>query len=68
MCVFSKIFSQQTITITIRHTKIALATTYSIDAKIASRGYHACKNTTWFNAKEGDDLQVEIETNKISIK
>ena len=52
MCVFSKIFSQQTITITIRHTKIAQATTYSFDAKIASRGYHAYKNTTWFNAKE----------------
>ena len=68
MCVFSKIFSQQTITITIRHTKIAPETTYSIDAKITSRGYHAYKNTTWFNAKEGDELQVEIETNKISIK
>ena len=47
---------------------MAQATTYSFEAKIASRGYHAYKKTTWFNAKEGDEFQVEIETNKDSIK
>ena len=36
MCAFSKIFSQQTITTTVRHTKMAQATTYSFEAKIAS--------------------------------
>ena len=65
MGAFSKIFLQQAIPTTIRHTKLALATTYSLEAKIASRVY---KNTTWFNGKEGDELQVEIETNKDSTK
>ena len=40
-CAFSKILSQQTITATIRHTKMAQSPTYSFEAKIASREYHA---------------------------
>ena len=27
----------------------------------ASRGYYVYKNTTWVNAKEGNELQVDIE-------
>ena len=42
---------------------MAQATTYSFEAKIAPRGYHVYKNTTWVNAKEGDEVQVEIDTN-----
>ena len=44
------------------------ATTYSFEAKIASRGYHAYKDTTGVNAKEGNEVQTEIKTNKDSIK
>ena len=40
----------------------------SFQAKIASRGYHVYKNTTWVDAREGDEVQVDIETNKESIK
>ena len=40
----------------------------SIQAKIASRGYHVYKNTTWVDAREEDEVQVGIETNKESIK
>ena len=35
----------------------------SFQAKIASQGYHAYKNTTWVDAKEGDEVQLDIETN-----
>ena len=59
MCAFCKIFLQQTTTI--RHTKMAEATVYSFEAKIASRGYYVYKNTTWVNANEGNELQVETE-------
>ena len=68
MCAFSKIFLQQTITATIKHTKIAQAATCSFEAKIASSGYHVFENTTWVNAREGGEVQVEIKTNKNSIK
>ena len=68
MSVFAKIFPQETITTTIRHTEMAQATTHSFEAKITSRGYHIYKNTTWVNAKDGDEVQVEIEINKDSIK
>ena len=44
------------------------ATIYSFEAKITSRGYHVYKSTTWDNAKEGDEVQAEIKTNKDSIK
>ena len=37
-------------------------------AKIASRGYHVYKYTTWVDAREGDEVRVDIETNKESIK
>ena len=40
---------------------MAEATIYSFEAKIASCGYHVYKNTTWVNAKKGDEVQVEIE-------
>ena len=47
---------------------MAQAITYLFEAKITSRGYHIYKNTTWVSAKEGDEVQVEIEINKDSIK
>ena len=47
---------------------MAKTTTYSIKAKVASRGYHVYKNTKWVNAKEGDEVQAEIETNEDSVK
>ena len=34
---------------------------YSFDSKIASRGYHAYRNSTWQNAKPGHKLKVERE-------
>ena len=37
---------------------------YSFDSKIASRGYHLYRNSTWQNAKPGDKVKMEIETNK----
>ena len=40
----------------------------SFQAKIASRGYHIYKNATWVDAREGHEVQVDIETNKESIK
>ena len=40
----------------------------SFQAKTESRGYHVYKNTTWVDAREGDDVQVDIETKKESIK
>ena len=43
---------------------MAQATTYSFEAKIASRGYYIYKSTTWVNTKESDEVQVEIERNK----
>ena len=41
---------------------------YSFKAKIASRSYHVFKETSWSNAKEGDEVKVELETNKSSKK
>ena len=35
----------------------------SFQAEIASRGYHVYKNTTWVDAREGDEVQVDIESN-----
>ena len=37
-------------------------------AKITFRGYHVYKNTTWVDAREGDEVQVDIKTNKESMK
>ena len=39
---------------------------YSFDSKIASRGYHMHRKSTWENAKSGDKVKMEIETNKSS--
>ena len=41
---------------------------YSFKAKIASRGCHVFKETSWSNAKEGDEVKVELESNKSSKK
>ena len=41
---------------------------YSYEAKIASRGYHVYKKTTWTNARVGHKVKVGLETNKQSIK
>ena len=41
---------------------------YSFQAKIAACGYHVYKNVTWSNAKQGDFVTVEIETDKASTK
>ena len=41
---------------------------YSFKAKIASRDYHIFKETSWSIAKEGDEVKVELETNKSSNK
>ena len=38
----------------------------SFDSKIASRGYHVYRNSTWQDVKSGDKVEVEIETNKLS--
>ena len=68
MFMISKTFSQHTITRTIRHTKTAQTTTYSFEVKTTYSGYHVCKNTTLVNANEGDEVSVDIEANKESIK
>ena len=39
---------------------------YLFDSKIASRGYHVYRYSTWKNAKSGDKVKVETETNKSS--
>ena len=41
---------------------------YTVQTKIASRGYHVYKNVNWGNAKEGDKVTIEIETDKESKK
>ena len=40
----------------------------SFQAKIVSQGYHVYKNTTWVDAREEDEVKVDIKTNKESIK
>ena len=40
---------------------------FSFNAAIASRGYHVYKDTTWSNAKVGDEVKVEVETAPKSI-
>ena len=47
---------------------MAQAATYSFEATTASRVYHVFKNTSWVNLKEGDKVQVELKTNKNSIR
>ena len=45
---------------------MASSTEHSFKAKIASRGYHAFKETTWKNVKEVDNVRGDLETNKLS--
>ena len=40
---------------------------YIFLVKIAARGYHVYKNLAWNNAKQGDFVTVEIETDKKQI-
>ena len=39
---------------------------YSFDSKIASRGYHVYRNSTWQDGKSGGKVEVEIDKNKSS--
>ena len=39
---------------------------YSFQAIVAARGYYVYKNTTWDQAKVGDKVLVEIESNNKS--
>ena len=39
---------------------------YSFQATVAARGYHVYKSTTWDQAKDGDKVLVEIESDKKS--
>ena len=41
---------------------------HTVQAKIASRGYHVYKNVNWENVKAGEKVTIEIEINKESIK
>ena len=40
---------------------------YCFEAIIASRGFHVYKETTWSNAKVGDEVKVELRRNLKSI-
>ena len=37
---------------------------YSFEATVAALGYHVYKNTTWDQAKVGDKVLLEIESDK----
>ena len=37
---------------------------YSFQATVAAQGYHVYKNTAWDQAKVGDKVLVEIESDK----
>ena len=39
---------------------------YSFQATVSAQGYHVYKNTTWDQAKVGDKVLVEIESDKNS--
>ena len=40
---------------------------YNFEVKIASRGYHVYKETTWMNASVDDRVNGDIETNPTSL-
>ena len=40
---------------------------YRFEAIIASQVFHVYKETTWSNAKVGEEVKVEIESNLTSI-
>ena len=39
---------------------------YSFQVKVAARGYHVYKNTTWEEAKCGDKVLIDLETDEKS--
>ena len=39
---------------------------FSFDKRIASRGYHVYRNSSWKNAKAGQRVKVEKETSATS--
>ena len=39
---------------------------YSFQAKVTARGYHVYKYTTWEDAKIGDKVLIELETDEKS--
>ena len=39
---------------------------YAFQAKVASRGYHVFKNTSWENTTSGDKVKIQVEENKLS--
>ena len=41
---------------------------YSFETIIASRSYHVYKETSWSDARVGDEVKVELETDKKSIE
>jgi len=41
---------------------------YSFETIIASRGYHVYKETSWSDARVGDEVKVELETDKKTLK
>ena len=41
---------------------------YPFEAKIASRGYHDYKETSWSKARDGEEVKVELETSQSSKK
>ena len=43
-------------------------TQHTSQVKNTSSEYYVYENTTWVNAKEGDQMQFETETNQDSIK
>ena len=43
-----------------------MADSFSLQARVASRGYHVYKETTWTNAMENEKVTVAIESNETS--
>ena len=41
---------------------------YYFQAKVAARGYHVYKNTIWEEAKCGDSVLIDLETDEKSIE
>ena len=41
---------------------------FSFQTKVASRGFHIYKNTTWENVNIGQEISVQLETNEDSKK
>ena len=40
--------------------------TFSFQTKVALRGFHIYKNTTWENVNIGQEILVQLETNEDS--